>query len=86
MQSGKWFFAILDLTELLGKKYDTTVIKNEKDIMQFLYKVMNIKYVPGAYMAWPNKQQCVARISFAVERDEIIFFIQCLKEAIERLE
>ena len=80
------FFALLDLTELLGKKYDTTVIKSEEDIMLFLYKVMNIKYVPGAYMAWPNKQQCVARISFAVERDEIIFFIQCLKDAIERLE
>lgn len=79
------FFALLDFTELIGMSYKSSVLNNEEDIMIYLYKTMRIKYLPGAYMAWPDKKQCIARVSFAVERKDIIFFIQCLHEAVERL-
>lgn len=79
------FFALLDFTELIGMSYKSSVLHNEEDIMMYLYKTMKIKYLPGAYMAWPNKKQCIARVSFAVERKDIIFFVQCLHEAVEGL-
>ena len=79
------FFALLDFTELIGMSSKSSVLHNEEDIMMYLYKTMKIKYLPGAYMAWPNKKQCIARVSFAVERKDIIFFVQCLHEAVEGL-
>lgn len=79
------FFALLDFTELIGMNYKSSVLHNEEDIMMYFYKTMKIKYLPGAYMAWPDKKQCIARISFAVERTDIIFFVQCLQEAVEKL-
>lgn len=79
------FFALLDLSDLIGKTYNSTVLRCEEDIMMYFYKTMHIRYLAGAYMAWPSKDQCIARISFAVERKQLIFFIQCLQEAVYKL-
>lgn len=80
------FFAIADMTALIGKSYRGTILRTEEDILSYLYQSMNIKYITGGSIAWPNRSQCIARISFAAERDELIFFVQCLRKAIIRLE
>lgn len=80
------FFALVDITALLGKTFMGNVLHTEKDILCYLYQSMKIKYITGGSIAWPDKSQCIARISFAAERDEIIFFVQCLREAVTRLE
>ncbi len=80
------FFVLLDLTNLKGKRYQGTVIMTEEDVLYYLYKTMKIKYIMGKSIAWPDQSQWVARVNFAIERKEIIFFIQCLKKAILQLE
>lgn len=80
------FFALLDFTNLKGKHYQGTTIKTEEDALYYLYKTMKIKYITGKSIAWPDQSQWVARVNYAIERKEIIFFVQCLKNAILQLE
>lgn len=79
------FFALIDLSSLLGKRIDDTLLETEEDILIYLYQKQKIKYIMGKSIVWPDVSKCIARVSFAAERREIIFFIQCLNEAIVQL-
>ena len=80
------FFALLDFTNLKGKHYHGTAIRTEEEALYYLYRKMKIKYIMGKSIAWPEQSQWVARVTFAIERKEIIFFVQCLKSAILQLD
>lgn len=66
------FFAVLDFTKLKGKKYMEYIITNEIELLKFYYKYLRVKFFVGESISWPNKEQLVARVTYALERSDII--------------
>ena len=75
------FFALLDFSALRGKYYYGLKIEHEKDLMKFLYSDNNIKFISGKSISWPNKKQFIGRVTYALERDELIESFSKIKES-----
>ncbi len=65
------FFAILDFTKLKGMKYKGNTINTERDLLKFFYKRSRIRFLVGQSISWPNTEELVGRITYALE-DEIL--------------
>ena len=79
------FFIVLDFTELKGKRYGDGIINDDEDLLIYLYKKINLRYLIGKSIAWPNEDELVGRFTFAKSEEEIITMIDKLKKALEEL-
>lgn len=80
------FFAVLDFTKLKGKKYKEYTITNEIELLKFYYKYLRVKFFVGESISWPNKEQLVARVTYALERSEIIRIFYYINKGARLLE
>lgn len=79
------FFIILDFTSLKGKHYENIIINNDEDLLIYLYKQINLRYLIGKSIAWPNEDEMVGRFTFAKSDKDIVTMISKLKWAIDKL-
>lgn len=77
------FFIVLDFTKLKGKRYEDGIINDDEDLLIYLYKKINLRYLIGKSIAWPNEDELVGRFTFAKSEEEIITMIDKLKKALE---
>ena len=79
------FFIVLDFSEFKGKRYEDGIINDDEDLLIYLYKKINLRYLIGKSIAWPNEDELVGRFTFAKSEEEIITMIDMLKKALEEL-
>ena len=79
------FFIVLDFTEFKGKRHEDGIINDDEDLLIYLYKKINLRYLIGKSIAWPNENELVGRFTFAKSEEEIITMIDKLKKALEEL-
>lgn len=65
------FFVLLDLSGLLGKKFNNFVIENDKTLLQVLYTAGNIKTLPGDAFCYGGKDKLVIRVTVVGEYNNI---------------
>lgn len=80
------FFAILDFTKVRGMKYKDQTINSEKDLLTFFYKTGRTRFLVGQSISWPYEDEMVARVSFALEDDEIISALANINKSLYLLE
>ncbi len=80
------FFAILDFTKIKGKKYKETTITSEKDLLQFFYKTSRTRFLIGQSISWPNENEMVGRVTFALEDDKLINALTNMHKGLNLLE
>ncbi len=74
------FFSVLDFTELKGKKYKEYTISNEIELLKFYYKYFRVKFFIGKSISWPDKEKLIVRVTYALERTEIIRAFYCINK------
>ena len=79
------FFALLDFSDLKNKYYYSLKIKQEEDLMKFLFNDNNIKFISGKSISWPNNKQFIGRVTFALERDDLVWCFSKIHESVEKL-
>ncbi len=79
------FFIILDFTSLKYKKYDNIIIHTEEDLLRIIYKNIQVRFLIGKSIAWPNKDQLIGRFTYAKKEEEIIHAFYLLNEIISKL-
>ncbi len=79
------FFIVLDFTALRGKRYEDGIINSDEDLLIYLYKKINLRYLIGKSIAWPNEDELVGRFTFAKSEEEIVEMLDKLKMALEEL-
>ena len=62
------YFLLIDFTEL--SMYSD--IKNEEQLLRFLYIKCGAKFLIGQSFSWPNEKEIIARFSFSLDKNEII--------------
>lgn len=78
-QSG--YFILIDFSDL--KKYN--IIKSEKALLEYLYLNANVKFLVGQSFLWPKKDEMIIRISFSLEKRELIQVLYDINKAIRSL-
>lgn len=76
------FFSLIDFTSLKNKYYCDMRIDKESDLVKFFYCSNNIKFISGKSIAWPKSDQLIARITYALDRNELIDSIDKIKQSI----
>lgn len=80
------FFVIFDFTKLKGKTTpDGITITNENELLNYFYSRGGLRYLMGGNIFWPNKDEFVGRISFGIERKNIVSNMAIINEAIREL-
>lgn len=79
------FFAILDFTELKGKRFCGEIIKNEKDLLQFFYKTNRIRFLIGQSISWPYKDELIGRINFAFDEEKLVNALMLMNESLQKI-
>jgi len=79
------FFALLDFSALKNKYYYGLQIKQEKDLMKFLFNDNNIKFISGESISWPDNQQFIGRVTFALVPEDLVLAFSKIKESVEKL-
>ena len=84
-QSG--FFALVDLTALLGKRHADAEqpLETEMDILYYFYRYANVKLLTGSSFAWPAENGVAARVSFSYHRKDLIKMFRQIYDAVKRL-
>lgn len=80
------FFAILDFTGIKGMKYKGYPINTEKDMLKFFYKMGRIRFLVGQSISWPNEDELVGRVTFALDDEKIINAFKQMHYALLKLE
>lgn len=80
------FFAVLDFTEIKGKKFQGKIIETEKDLLKFFYKTARLRFLIGQSIVWPYKDELIGRISFGLEENYLINAFILIHKSIEKLE
>lgn len=62
------FFTLIDFSAYKKKSFNGQIIKNDKDLLFFLYKDAGIKYITGQSIGWPGKE-LIGRFSFSLDRE-----------------
>lgn len=78
------FFAIVDFTRLKGKTIDKHKIKNEQDLIRYLYKKSKFKTIMGENMSWPYEDEIIGRFDFAIDLKDLISNIWKLHLSLDR--
>lgn len=79
------FFAVMDFTKLKGKKYDNKVIKNDFDMLEYFYIKGKIVYIMGESVSWPNEDEIIGRINFALTKKALINNMKILTTSVREL-
>lgn len=79
------FFAVLNFTKLKGKKYKDITINKDMDLLKYLYIRGKMKMIMGYNMSWPNDDEIIARVNFAVPIKALINNFRILNYAIKDL-
>lgn len=79
------FFAILDFTKIKGMKYKGSIINTERDLLKFFYKTCRIRFLVGQSISWPNEEELVGRVTFALEDEVLINSFKLMHNAISKL-
>ncbi len=79
------FFAVLDFTKLKGKTYDDNLIENDYDLLKYFYIKGKVEYIMGKSMSWPNKEEIIGRISFALTKKAMIDVMYIINTAVRDL-
>lgn len=82
-QSG--FFALVDFTKLIGKRYGNNVIKNDADFLTYLYQKTKINCLMGLNFSWPYPEEIVGRFNFAIEKRDLIHNLYLINRAVRGL-
>ena len=80
------FFALVDFTKIMNKRYNNMVIKDDLDLFQFLFTEAHIKVIPGSAMMWPNKKELIVRLTFAIDNESLVYSLLSIKSALEVFE
>ncbi len=79
------FFAILDFTKIKGLKYKGSIINTEKDLLKFFYKTCRVRFLIGKSISWPNEDELVGRVTYAIDDDLMINTFVLMSKALEKL-
>ena len=79
------FFAVMDFTKLKGKKYGNKVIKNDCDMLEYFYIKGKIVYIMGMSVSWPNEDEIIGRINFALTKKALINNMKILTTSVREL-
>lgn len=66
------FFIVVDFTNFKNKSFDGDIVKNETDLVKYLYKKTKFKTIMGQNMSWPYVDEMIARFNFAIELPDLI--------------
>ena len=66
------FFIVVDFTEFKDKSIDGNIIKNETDLIKYLYKKSKFKTIMGQNMSWPYENEMIGRFNFAIDIPDLI--------------
>ena len=80
------FFAVMDFTKLKGKKYNDKVIENDFDMLEYFYIKGKIVYIMGRSVSWPNEDEIIGRINFALTKKALINNMKILTISVRGLE
>jgi len=79
------FFAILDFTELKGKKFNNKEIKTERDLLEFFYYTNRLRFLIGQSISWPYQEQLVGRVTFALEIDRLVNSLLLMNNSLQKI-
>lgn len=79
------FFELLDFTKLKNKQAEGRVIKNETELLKYLYGQEKIKLILGQSMAWPNEDELVGRVTSALDLYKLINYMAAMNRCIRKL-
>lgn len=82
-QSG--FFVMVDFTDLKGKYYKENQINTEYDLLKAMFNVGKVRYLMGENIMWPNTEDFVARVNFAISKDALIHNFYQISRLVEVL-
>lgn len=80
------FFIVGDFTELKGKRYKDMVINNDEDFVKYIYLKTKINFLIGLSFSWPNEDEIVARINFAIDKKDLIHNLYLINKAVRELQ
>ena len=79
------FFAIVDFSLLKNKKSDEITIINDLEFVKYIYKETKINFLIGSSFNWPNLEEIVARINFAILKEDLIYNMLLINKAVRKL-
>lgn len=81
------FFALIDFTGLIGRRWPKTgqIIRDEIDVVYFFFRAANVKLLTGGSFAWPDPKQIISRVSFAYSVSDLLRAFHQIKKAIDEL-
>ena len=71
---------------LKGMKYNGRIISSERDLLKFFYKTCRIRFLIGQSICWPNSDEMIGRVTFAISDEELINAFYNMERALEKLE
>lgn len=79
------FFALMDFTKLKGKKYGNKIIENDFDMLEYFYIKGKIVYIMGESVSWPNEEEIIGRINFALTKKALINNMTIITKSVREL-
>lgn len=85
------YFIVLDLNVLKGTRYyseksgEYVVIDTEEKLLRYFYEKYKIRYLPGISIIWPNRNDFVARFTFAKSFEELVEAFYVFKCGVDNL-
>lgn len=79
------FFALLDFTKIKGLKYKGSIINTERDLLKFFYKTCRIRFLVGQSISWPNEDELIGRITYAIDDEILINSFKLMGDALSKL-
>ena len=79
------FFALLDYTNLKNKTADGRIIKDEVELLKYMYEQEKIKIILGQSISFPNTEQLIGRVTTALPREDIIDHMGAMNRCLRRL-
>lgn len=79
------FFVIVDFTDLKGKYYKGNKINTEYDLLKAMFNIGKVRCLMGENIMWPNKDEFVARVNFAIDKNALIHNFYQINRLVEVL-
>ena len=79
------FFVIVDFTDLKGKYYNNRQINTEYDLLKAMFNIGKVRCLMGENIMWPNENEFVARVNFAIDKNALIHNFYQINRLVEVL-
>lgn len=79
------FFVIVDFTDLKGKYYKNKQINTEYDLLKAMFNIGKVRCLMGENIMWPNENEFVARVNFAIDKNALIHNFYQINRLVEVL-